>query len=93
MPLILAMIKIDYVSPIFFKDTVDVGSRVDWIGKSSIAMSHGLWAEDGRELARASSVLVTYDYDRARPMSVPDDWRGTLATYEGRTLERPAGDR
>ena len=93
MPLILAMIKIDYVSPIFFRDTVDVGSRVDWIGTSSIAMSHGLWADDGRELARASSVLVTYDYDQARPMPVPPDWRGTLAAHEGRALERPQKDR
>ena len=89
MPLILAMIKIDYISPIFFRDTVEVGSRVDWIGSSSIAMSHALWADGGRELAHASSVLVTYDYDRARPMPVPDDWRGTLATHEGRALDRP----
>lgn len=89
MPLILAMIKIDYVSPIFLRDEVEVGSRVDWIGSSSIAMSHGLWAEDGRELARASSVLVTYDYDQARPMPVPDNWRGVLTAHEGRPLERP----
>jgi len=93
MPLILAMIKIDYVSPILFDDTVEVGSRVDWIGTSSIAMSHGLRADDGRELARASSVLVTYDYDQARPMPVPDGWRETLAAHEGRALERPAQDR
>ena len=93
MPLILAMIKIDYISPILFQDTVEVGSRVDWIGTSSIAMSHGLWADDGRELARASSVLVTYDYGQARPMPVPADWRGTLAAHEGRALERPQGDR
>ena len=89
MPLILATITVDYVSPIFFRDSVDIGSRVDWIGTSSIAMSHGLWADDGRELARASSVLVTYDYDQARPMPVPDDWRAALATHEGRALERP----
>lgn len=93
MPLILAMIRLDYVAPIFFGDRVEVGSRVDWVGTSSIAMSHGLWADDGRELARASSVLVTYDYDQARPMPVPDDWRGALATHEGRSLERPAADR
>ena len=92
MPLILAMIKLDYVSPICFGDTVEVGSRVDWIGISSIAMSHGLWADDGRELARASSVLVTYDYDQARPMPVPADWRGTLSAHEGHALERPQGD-
>lgn len=90
MPLILATITVDYVSPIFFRDSVEIGSRVDWIGTSSIAMSHDLWADDGRELARASSVLVTYDYDRARPMPVPDDWRAALATHEGRSLERPA---
>jgi acyl-CoA thioester hydrolase len=91
MPLILAMIKLDYLSPILFGDTVEVGSRVDWIGTSSIAMSHGLRADDGRELARASSVLVTYDYDQARPMPVPDDWRGALVAHEGRSLERPQG--
>jgi acyl-CoA thioesterase FadM len=39
-----------------------------------------------------TSVLVTYDYDRARPMPIPDDWRATLTTFEGRTLERPQGD-
>jgi acyl-CoA thioester hydrolase len=89
MPLILAMIKIDYLSPIFFGDDVGVASRVDWLGTSSIAMSHVMNAGEVRELARASSVLVAYDYDQARPMPVPDEWRSALATYEGRSLERP----
>jgi acyl-CoA thioester hydrolase len=89
MPLILAMIKIDYLSPIFFGDDVQVASRVDWLGTSSIAMSHLLRAGEDRELARSSSVLVTYDYERARPMPVPDDWRAALAAFEGRSLERP----
>ena len=89
MPLILAMIKIDYLSPIFFGDDVQVSSRVDWLGTSSIAMSHLMQAGQDRQLARASSVLVTYDYDQARPMPVPDDWRTALNAYEGRSLERP----
>ena len=89
MPLILAMIKIDYLSPIFFRDEVHIGSQVDWLGNSSIAMSHLVQAGDGRELARSSSVLVTYDYAQASPMPVPDDWRGLLAAHEGRSLERP----
>ena len=89
MPLILAMIKIDYLSPIFFNDEVQVASRVDWIGTSSIAMSHEMRAGENRDLARASSVLVTYDYDQARPMPVPDDWRQALSDHEARSLERP----
>jgi acyl-CoA thioester hydrolase len=89
MPLILAHISIDYRSPILFNDTVEVGSRVDWLGTSSIGMSHELSAAaDGRELAESSSVLVTFDYEQGRPMPVPDEWRQALATYEGRTLER-----
>ena len=88
MPLILGMLKIDYLSPIFLEDDVQVGSRIDWIGRTSIAMSHLLKAQD-RELARSSSVLVAYDYANARPMPVPDAWRSIFASHEGRSLERP----
>jgi acyl-CoA thioester hydrolase len=91
MPLILGMLKIDYLSPIFLADDVQVGSRIDWIGTSSIAMSHLLTA-GGRELARSTSVLVAYDYEKARPMPVPDDWRTAFAAHEGRSLDRPQGD-
>ncbi|MGH2455937.1 MAG: acyl-CoA thioesterase [Candidatus Limnocylindria bacterium] len=89
MPLILAMIKVDYVSPILFQDAVEIGSRVDWIGRSSFAMSHRLRVREGRELARAASVLVAYDYRAGGPMPVPDDWRAALTAHEGRSLERP----
>jgi acyl-CoA thioester hydrolase len=90
MPLILAHIAIDYRAPIFFEDAVEIGSRVDWLGTSSIGMSHGLTAvADGRELAGSSSVLVTYDYEHNRPMPVPDAWRQALAAYEGHPLQKP----
>ncbi len=89
MPLILAMIQIDYRSPIFLEDRVDVGSRVDWLGSTSIGMSHELRGEGGRTLAHSTSVLVTYDYAQARPMPVPEDWRTTLRGHEGHALERP----
>jgi acyl-CoA thioester hydrolase len=91
MPLILGMLKIDYLSPIFLADDVEIGSRVDWIGNSSISMSHLLKAAD-RELARSSSILVAYDYANARPMPVPEEWRAVFAAHEGRSLERPRGD-
>jgi acyl-CoA thioester hydrolase len=91
MPLILAHIAIDYRAPIFFADTVEIGSRVDWLGSSSIGMSHALTAvADGRPLADSSSVLVTYDYEQGKPMPVPDGWRQALAAHEGHALERPA---
>ena len=89
MPLILAMIRLDYRSPIFLEDRVEVGSRVDWVGRTSFHMSHRLAQQEGRELATAVSVLVTYDYEATLPMPVPEKWRASLAAHEGRELERP----
>jgi acyl-CoA thioester hydrolase len=90
MPMILAMIQVDYVTPIYFGESVDVASRVDWIGTTSLAMSHRLTtAEDEHEVASATSVLVAYDYAESKPMPVPQEWRDTLGAYEGRDLARP----
>ena len=89
MPMILAMIQVDYVTPIYFGESVDVASRVDWIGTTSLAMSHRLTAgDDEHEVARATSVLVAYDYAESKPMAVPQDWRDRLTTHEGRDLFR-----
>jgi acyl-CoA thioester hydrolase len=90
MPMILAMIQVDYATPIYFGEFVDVASRVDWIGTTSLAMSHRLTAgDDAHEVARATSVLVAYDYLESKPMPVPQEWRSTLTEYEGRDLARP----
>ena len=90
MPMILGMIQVDYVTPIYFGEFVDVASRVDWIGTTSLAMSHRLTAGgDEHEVARATSVLVAYDYAESKPMPVPEEWRSTLTEYEGRDLARP----
>ena len=89
MPFILAMLKIDYLAQIQFSDSVEVGTRVDWIGRTSIGMSHRLTGRESRELARSESVLVTFDYGTDTPMPVSDEWRAAMASYEGRSLERP----
>ena len=90
MPFILAMLRIDYLSQVMFSDTVEVGSRVDWIGNSSIGMSHLLVNQEARELARSDTVLVAFDYTVEKPMRVSDEWRAVLAAHEGRSLQRPA---
>jgi acyl-CoA thioester hydrolase len=89
MPFILAMLKIDYLSQVMFSDAVEVGSRVDWIGRTSIGMSHLLINQEARELARSAAVLVAFDYDVEKPMPVSDDWRASMVAHEGRPLDRP----
>jgi acyl-CoA thioester hydrolase len=89
MPFILARLEIDYLSQVMFSDAVEVGSRVDWIGRTSIGMSHLLVNQDGRELARSDAVLVAFDYSIETPMPVTDTWRATMVAHEGRPLEKP----
>jgi len=89
MPFILAMLKIDYRSQTMFEDPVDVLTRVDWIGRTSVHMSHLLTGFEGRELARSEAVLVAFDYTIEKPMPVPDHWRETMAAYEGHAMDRP----
>ncbi len=89
MGLILAMVKIDYTAPIFFGQEVVIETRVDWIGRSSIGMSHRLTAgADEHEVARADAVLVAYDYERGRSKPVTDAWRSVLAAHEQHALDK-----
>lgn len=91
LPMILASVRLDYRSPIQFGERVAVDTRIDWIGTSSISMSHRMTADGhGRLVAESSTILVSYDYARARPQPVPEDWRTRIAAHEGRSLERPA---
>jgi acyl-CoA thioester hydrolase len=88
LPLILARVELDFRSPIMFGEEVEVTTRVDRIGRSSIAMSHRMTAgPDQRLVGEAESVLVTYDYAQSKPMPVPDEWRPRIAAHEGRPLE------
>jgi len=89
MPFILAMLKIDYVAQTMFDDPVEVYTRVDWIGRSSVHMSHLLTGREGRELARSEAVLVAFDYDTEKPTPVSDPWRAAMVAYEGHPLDKP----
>lgn len=89
MPFILAMLKIDYLSQVMFTDTVTVASRVDWIGRTSVGMSHLLTNQDDRQLARSECVLVAFDYTLEKPIPVSDEWRAIMVAHEGRPLDRP----
>lgn len=94
LPMILASVKLDYRSPIEYGEPVEVGTRVDWLGASSIGMSHRMTAgAEERLAAESSTILLSYDYAAARPQPVPDDWRRRIATHEGHALERPAAQR
>ncbi len=85
----VASITCDYLSPVHMGETLEIATRVDWIGRTSLSMSHVITAlKDDRQVARASSVLVAYDYRAERSRPVDDEWRRNLEEFEGRSLDR-----
>jgi acyl-CoA thioester hydrolase len=91
LPLILARLELDFRSPIELGDEVTVETRVDRIGRTSIGMSHRMIAgADARLAAEVSSVIVVFDYQAARPIPVPDEWRMRIGAFEQRSFETDA---
>jgi acyl-CoA thioester hydrolase len=82
---IVANVNVDFRSPALFGETLEIGARVPRVGTKSFEMEHEIRADNGRLVAEAGSVLVTYDYDGGAPMPVPNDWRRRLEAFDARS--------
>jgi acyl-CoA thioesterase FadM len=51
---------------------------VSRFGAKSFDLDHEL-SVDGKVVAEAKTVLVTYDYSKREPVPIPDAWREKLA--------------
>lgn len=71
---ILARLEIDFQAPGEPEGEVEIGVRPSRFGTKSFDLEYALH-QGGRLIATATSVLVTYDYERAEPIEIPDDWR------------------
>ncbi|MGZ8783705.1 MAG: acyl-CoA thioesterase [Gaiellaceae bacterium] len=75
---ILARVEIDFRSELRKGEEVEVRSRCPRIGTKSFDLEHVISAGDGRVVAEAKSVLVSYDYGRGESVPVPDELRRRL---------------
>ena len=84
--MILARAEVDFRAPLGFGDEVEVEVRPVRIGTKSFDLAYEL-RSDGRVVAEARTVLVTYDYERATAIDVPAAWREQLAAASERRPE------
>jgi acyl-CoA thioester hydrolase len=75
---ILARVEIDFRSELRSGEDVEVRSRCSRVGTKSFDLEHEIVA-DGRVVAEAKSVLVSYDYGLGAGVPVPDELRARLA--------------
>ena len=76
---IIARAECDYVAPAHFGDELEVGLRVEKIGRSSFTLQYGISeVKSGRAIAKGSTVMVSYDYAAAVVVPLPDATRVLL---------------
>ena len=89
---ILASISCNFLRPLTYPDTIYVGARVTAIGNSSIRMAHRIVSASQQEVAaEIDSTLVLFNYDIAKPITVPAEAREAIGRLEGRAF-RPASE-
>jgi acyl-CoA thioester hydrolase len=78
---ILATTTCDFLVPVVFPATVEVGVRVSKIGETSLTMEYEVRDADAKDrlYARGSSVAVMVEYPSMRKVRVPDDVRAAVA--------------
>lgn len=82
-PIILARAECDYKSPSFFNETLDIHLGITEIKNASFTIAYDLSEQSSnRTVARASTVLVTYDYSLNKVIPIPKKLREDLEKFK-----------
>ena len=81
---ILARLKVDYLAPVRFPDTVTVHTTITRIGSSSFEMDYRITsaAMGGETVATATVSGVVFDYNANRSTPMPDSLRAKILKLE-----------
>jgi acyl-CoA thioester hydrolase len=90
---VIAEAHVVYRQPAFFGETLLVGCRFGWTGRSSFGLEYRVRAEassvgEARLVADGSSTQVMFDLVRSRVMRVPADLLALFEAYERRSIPR-----
>jgi acyl-CoA thioester hydrolase len=82
--IIIADIHITFQTPARYDDRIKIGVRTSKIGNKSMTVEQCVMnADTGEMLASGTVILVTFDYREHKTISVPDEWREKISSFEG----------
>ncbi len=83
--MVVARIEIDYLTPIFFGQAIQVGLRMDNIGQKSLTFAYQIDSVDeDQAYAKGKIVMVAYDDQKQLSIPVPSAWREKITHFENR---------
>ncbi len=81
LPVILAEASCTYKSAARFGEKLTVGMGVARIGNKSFELGYQITAENGRLIAHAKTVMVTYDYEKETAIPIPNNLKKLLQSH------------
>lgn len=82
LPLILARTEIDFCRPAYFPDKLEVETHISKIGNKSFTMEYDVTDQrSNKTVVRATSVLVWYDHEDEKSVSIPEEVKPRLNRY------------
>lgn len=83
--LVLVNINVDYISPIYIDDKVQVKTSIIKTGNKSVKMIQIIHCADNPErvFSKSCSVLVGYHFIKNKSFKIPEKWKNSIHKYEG----------
>lgn len=82
---ILASIKCDYRRQLHYPDTVEIGTKVTRLGRTSLSVVHAIYSQRQQAIvAEGDSTLVVFDYKTQQSTPIPAELRAAIERFEQR---------
>ncbi|MBR5102702.1 MAG: acyl-CoA thioesterase [Muribaculaceae bacterium] len=82
-PIVIANINCDFIAPVTFDEQIEIKTAVESIGDKSFRLVQVLVNSTTGELkCLCRTVMVYFDTTTRIPISVPQQWRDSIAQYE-----------
>lgn len=82
---VIANINADFLSPIYYKEKIEVDTKVTKLGEKSGVLLQQIRSVKTNEIkCRCQTVFVTYNPDTQSSMAIPDVWRNAISQFEER---------
>jgi acyl-CoA thioester hydrolase len=82
---ILAAITCNYRRQLNYPDTVEIGSKIVRLGRTSLTMANAVWSTRQQALtADSESTIVVFDYKTQKPTPIPAAIREAIEQFQGK---------
>ncbi len=80
--LVIASYNTNFYAPILFEEKIEVRTKVYNIGNKSLKMFQGIFDKNNNIKAANDCILVGFDMQSQKSISIPNTWRDSLSNFE-----------